>query len=172
MLREARPTNSACSAPNQNHMSKSWFLHSLSLSLSAPSSCYRLSATPHPGKKRGSFKIQKHMWLAIKLHMHSVDSSPPSNPHTPIPALPTDTHIDLQGGRKDVHEKRNNRTRGSNIGQQSEPSVAASKNKGVWGVWWWDSGDSQKEGDCRLPFQHGPRTMPILWLGGAALCAR
>lgn len=35
-------------------------------------------------KKRGSSKIQKHMWLAIKLHMHSVyPYLPPSIPRTP-----------------------------------------------------------------------------------------
>lgn len=34
-----------------------------------------------------------------------------------------------------------------------------------WGwIWWWDNGDSQGEGDCRLPIPaRGPRTMPILW---------
>lgn len=40
------------------------------------------------------------MWLAIKLHMHSVyPNPPPTLPSLPT-AQPTDTHIDLQGGEK------------------------------------------------------------------------
>lgn len=110
----------------------------LSFSLSYtdfPPSCCSLSPAPHPGKNHGSSKIQKHMWLAIKLHMHSV---------------------------KTMGEG------GSNIRQQSE-LTGSEKNKDVRrGGRRRDNGDSQREGDCRLPFQHGPRTMPALWLGGAA----
>lgn len=78
------------------------------------------------------------MWLAIKLHMHSVYPNPPPTPHSQSPPTtqPADTHINLQGGEKsyirgDVETKGRG---GSNIRPQSELSVAGSKNKAVRGV--------------------------------------
>lgn len=105
--------------------------------------------------------------------MHSVYPNPPPTPNptppSPPTTQPTDTHIDLQGGEKsymrgDVETMgRRRKQHQATIwavcgGEQKQRSL---------GGWWWDNGDSQKEGDCRLPFLHGPRTMPILWLGGA-----
>lgn len=99
--------------------------------LSAPSSRYRLSPAPHPGKNRGSSEIQKHMWLAIKLHMHSVYPNPPPTPHSQSPPTTqtVDTHIDQQGGEKSYRrgDAKTIGQGGSNIRQQSELSVAGSK---------------------------------------------
>lgn len=78
------------------------------------------------------------MWLAIKLHMHSVYPNPPPTPHSQSPPTtqPADTHIDLQGGEKSYirGEVKTMGRGGSNIRQPSELSVAGSKNKAVWGV--------------------------------------
>lgn len=118
--------------------------------LSAPSSCYRLYPAPHPGKKKNArtSKIKKHMWLAIKLHMHSEYPNPPLTPNPTLPSPPTtqrtDTHSDLQRGeesymRGDVETMGRG---GSNIRQQSELSLAGEQKqrrfgRGVGGVRQW-----------------------------------
>lgn len=132
---------SACSTPNKNHMFQFWFLKfSLShtpASLSPPRP--HATGSPQPltlGKKSSS--IQKHMWLAIKLHMHSAypNLHPPTpRPQSPPSAPPADAHIDLQGGEKSYirGDVKTMGRGGSVIRQQSELSVAGSKDKGVWG---------------------------------------
>lgn len=89
-LHAAPQTRTTCLRPGS-------LILSLSLSLSYPNFPLRpilllQTTTPHPGKKRGGSKIQKHMWLAIKLHMHSVypdrpllQLPPTSTPHPPSP---------------------------------------------------------------------------------------
>lgn len=74
------------------------------------------------------------MWLAIKHHMHSAYP----NLHPPTPrsqSQPADTHIELQGGEKSYirGDVKTMGRGGSDIRQQSELSVAGSKDKGVWG---------------------------------------
>lgn len=108
--REAKPTISACSTPNKNHMSDFWFFNNFSplldFPLSTPSSCYILPPTPYPGKEK-----RKKTWKLKDSKTHVVNHKtahalcvlqPPPHPtlSSPPTTQSTDTHIDLEGEEK------------------------------------------------------------------------
>lgn len=176
---EVGPTMAACSTPNKNHMSSS---RCLLTSFSPPRPQPLSPSHPTPWEKRGSWEIQKHMWLAIKLHMHSVYPNP--RPRAPIAyqrsAIRHTSNLGEESYiRGDVETMgREEATSGNNLCRlwQGAKTKMGGERWRVggwsWGGRWQDNGDSQKEGDCRLPFLHGPRTMLILWHCGARLWTR
>lgn len=144
-----------CRTPNKNHMSRPQSLQSLLPMLMPPSP--QLQAM---GEKHGSWKIEKHMWLANKFHMHSVypHSPPPLEPPS-SPTQPSHIHTLIQEGS---HTQGDVKTisGGSSSGQQAVPSRVEKENRDVWRGGW-DNGNRQKGGGCRLASQHGARTMPV-----------
>lgn len=113
------------------------------------------------------------MWLTIKLHMHSVYCSPLHTPHS-HPLQPTDTHIDLEGEEKsyirgDMETMgREEATSGNNLSCLRQ----GAKTKRFGGVGGGTMATVRKKVTAGYHSCTGPRTMPILWLGGAALCTR
>lgn len=182
--REARPTISACSTPNKNHMSDFWFFNNFSplldFPLSTPSSCYILPPTPYPGEKK-----KKKMWKLKDSKTHVVNHKtshalcvlqPPPHPtlSSPPTTQPTDTHIDLEGEEKsyirgDMETMgREEATSGNNLSCLRQ----GAKTKRFGGVGGGTMATVRKKVTAGYHSCTGPRTMPILWLGGAALCTR
>lgn len=111
--------------------------------------------------------------------MHSVYPNPPPTPSPTLPSPPTaqpaDTHIDLQAGEKS-YTRGDVETMGwggSNIRQQSELSVAGSKNKEVevGGGWvlvvgqWWQS--ERRWLQATIPARAQNNAYPVAWWGCA-----
>jgi len=178
MLHAAPQTRTTCPSLGSLSLSLSLIPH---FPLSAPSSCCRLSPTLHHGKKETwELKDSKaHVVSHKTLHALCVAPPPPPPTHTlshilqPLSNRHTHTHSDLQGGEKSYMWRRgNNGKRGSNIGQQSELSVVGKHKDVFWGVGGGTMATVRKKVTAGSHSCTGPRTMPILWLAGAALCTR